>query len=364
MELVPAGIKFQVMSSPIEFRGNSMSEISATERDAQGYWRPTQPLALAPINAWPPRPAATLQWLLGFPGFLWPYNALWLAVTLLTWAFLTPDLATMKSLELWWVALLFGRNVAFIVLLFGGLHFYLYVRKGQGETLKITTKPLATDNRRFRFRDQVRDNMFHTVMFAVPVITGYEVATYWAFANGHLGFINLGTNPIVFWGWFAALIVLAPVVHAIHFYLGHRLLHSKILYRSVHSLHHNNVEVGPWSGLSMHPVEHVIYFSTIVVQWLLALHPVNALYQLHLAAFYPALGHCGFEKLKLGKRLGIDGGGYFHDLHHKYFECNYGGSLAPLDKWFGTFHDGTEESLAKLRDRLREKRRINASATA
>lgn len=23
--------------------------------------------------------------------------------------------------------------------------------------------------------------------------------------------------------------------------------------------------------------------------------------------------------------------GYFHDLHHKHFECNNGGSLVPLD---------------------------------
>ena len=155
-----------------------------------------------------------------------------------------------------------------------------------------------------------------------------------------------------------ALLILAPVVHAVHFYLGHRLLHARFLYKPVHALHHRNVEVGPWSGLAMHPVEHVIYFSTVVVQWLLALHPVNALYQIHLAAFYPALGHCGFEKLKIGSGLSIDGGGYFHYLHHKYFECNYGGSLAPLDKWFGTFHDGTPEAQAAMRERMRARREM------
>ena len=149
---------------------------------------------------------------------------------------------------------------------------------------------------------------------------------------------------------------MAPVVHAVHFYFAHRLLHVRFLYRTVHALHHHNVDVGPWSGLAMHPVEHILYFSTVVVQWLLALHPVNALYQIHLAAFYPAPGHCGFEKLKVGGGFAIEGGGYFHYLHHRYFECNYGGSLVPLDRFFGTFHDGTEEAQAAMRERLRARR--------
>ena len=57
----------------------------------------------------------------------------------------------------------------------------------------------------------------------------------------------------------------------------------------------------------MHPVEHLIYLSTLMVQWLIAAHPVNALFQLQLAAFYPALSHSGFDKLMIGKKLGIDG---------------------------------------------------------
>ena len=325
-------------------------------RNAHGEWRPVQAIALAPINAWPPRVGATLKWLFGNPGYLWPYNTFWLGVALITWAFLTPDLGAMKSFELWWVALIYARNFAFIVLLFGGMHLYLHVFKSQGDEFKFTTRPFATNESRFAFKSQVRDNMFHTLLFAVPTITAYETVTYWAFANGYLGLFDLSASPLLFWAWFVALLLLAPVIHAVHFYFAHRLLHVKLLYKTVHSLHHRNVEVGPWSGLSMHPVEHILYFSTVVVQWLLALHPVNALFQIQLAAFYPALGHCGFEKLKTGEQSSLDGGSYFHYLHHKYFECNYGGSLTPLDKLFGTFHDGTDEALASMRERLRTRR--------
>ena len=334
-----------------------MSDAVYGERNARGEWRPKEPIFLAPINNWPLQPAETFKWLFGFPGYLWPLNAFWLGITLFTWFFLTPELAAMKSFQFSWIALLLARNLALVLILFGGLHLYLFVLRAQNDALKFTTKPLATHNRRFIFKNQVKDNIFRSLVFAVPIITGYEIVTYWAFANGYLSLYNINSSPVLFWICFVFLILLAPVVHAIHFYFTHRLLHVKFLYRNVHSVHHRNVEIGPWSGLAMHPVEQILYFSTVAVQWLLALHPVNALYQIQLAAFYPALGHCGFEKLMIGKKLGLDGGNYFHYLHHRYFECNYGGSLAPLDKLFGTFHDGTDHAQSTMRERILGRRR-------
>ena len=58
--------------------------------------------------------------------------------------------------------------------------------------------------------------------------------------------------------------------------------------------------------------------------------------------------------------LKINGNGYsigpryFHYLHHRYFECNYSGDgTVPLDKWFGTWHDGTTEGHTVMRERRR-----------
>ena len=45
----------------------------------------------------------------------------------------------------------------------------------------------------------------------------------------------------------------------------------------------------------------------------------------------------------VGAWLGHDGfqwpgsGDYFHQLHHMFFECNYGAMHFPIDKWLGTF---------------------------
>lgn len=323
-------------------------------------WRPAARIALPPIYAWPPRPLAVARWLLGFPGFLWPMNSLTLSIAVVTWCFLTPDLAAMKSFEAWWIAIILLRNLALILAFFGGLHLLLFVWKRQGNELKFSAKPLATNNPRFLFGNQVRDNMFRSLCFGVPIITAFEAVTYWLFANQYIGFMPLAPNSMAFWGWFVTLLLLAPAIHAIHFYLIHRLLHWRPLYRTVHRIHHYNVEVGPWSGLSMHPVELAIYFSTICVQWLLALHPVNALFQMHIAIFNAAVSHTGFDKVVIGGGVAIESNNYFHYLHHKHFECNYGSTLAPMDQLFGTFHDGSDEAQKSMRARMQARHQGSA----
>ena len=47
---------------------------------------------------------------------------------------------------------------------------------------------------------------------------------------------------------------------------------------------------------------------------------------------------------------------FFHYLHHRYFECNYGDPIIPYDRWFGTFHHGTPEAHARMQERWADKR--------
>jgi sterol desaturase/sphingolipid hydroxylase (fatty acid hydroxylase superfamily) len=42
---------------------------------------------------------------------------------------------------------------------------------------------------------------------------------------------------------------------------------------------------------------------------------------------------------------------YAHYLHHKYFEVNYSDGMVPLDRWFGSFHDGTPEAHEAMKAR-------------
>ena len=132
----------------------------------------------------------------------------------------------------------------------------------------------------------------------------------------------------------------------------HRLIHWPPLYRTVHKLHHNNVNPGPWSGISMHPVEHLLYFSGVLIHWIVPSHPIHAQFQLLHAGLSPAHGHAGFERILIGRNTAIGTHSYAHYLHHKYFECNYHDGTIPLDRWFGTFHDGSEEAHDRMNERF------------
>ena len=98
--------------------------------------------------------------------------------------------------------------------------------------------------------------------------------------------------------------------------------------------------------MSMHPVEHILYFSGTLLHWVLLSHPIHVIFHVQATGLTPAMGHVGYHKWE-GKSANARSIGqrYYHYLHHRYFECNYGGDgTVPLDKLFGTWHDGTPES--------------------
>ena len=49
-----------------------------------------------PVFVWPWRLRAFLEFLFGFPGYLWPWNGLYLAIALATWTWATPSFESMK----------------------------------------------------------------------------------------------------------------------------------------------------------------------------------------------------------------------------------------------------------------------------
>ncbi|CAI8029765.1 hypothetical protein GBAR_LOCUS16881 [Geodia barretti] len=81
--------------------------------------------------------------------------------------------------------------------------------------------------------------------------------------------------------------------------------------------------------------------------------PLHAIFHLMHAGVSPVPGHTGFFKIEVGDEHEINNAGYFHYLHHKYFDCNYGGEIIPLDKWSGSFFDGSPESEVEMRARRR-----------
>ena len=131
-----------------------MADESIYARDAKGDWRPAGLIKLPPIYAWPPKPGRVVKWFVGFPGYLWPLNAIVLLIALATWWLLTPPLEQMQTFELWWIGWLLVRNLGITLGFFGGLHLYLYSYRQQAEDTKFSTKPFQTNNKQWWIRNE------------------------------------------------------------------------------------------------------------------------------------------------------------------------------------------------------------------
>ena len=244
------------------------------------------------------------------------------------------------------------RNAVIITLLAGGLHLWFHKYAAQGTEHKYDPRPFPRRGRMFSFSDQLKDNMFWTIASGVTVWSLFEAFGWWGLANGWLPHTTFGQTPI----WFVAFFFLIPVWESFYFYWIHRLLHSNALYR-FHALHHRNTDVGPWSGLSMHPVEHVMYFGTVLIHLVVPSSPVHVIFHLMFYALLAVTTHTGFEGLWFRNKKRVHLGMFHHQIHHRYFEVNYGNLDVPWDKLFGSFHDGTEAGKEMMRDRLKSRKR-------
>jgi sterol desaturase/sphingolipid hydroxylase (fatty acid hydroxylase superfamily) len=314
-----------------------MTEARYGKENARGHWEPDRVIGYGPAFAWPPQPRALLKWFFGFPGYLLPWNVFYAISALLIWQFLTPSLEVFKSFSWFWSGVILARNVFLAIVVYGAWHLWLYVWRKQGTEFKYNRQWPKENSDVFLFKNQTYDNMFHTLVSGVPIWTAYELLLLWGYAHGVMPVLEFNANPI----WFVAVFFLVPFIHEVGFYFAHRLLHVPALYRVAHKLHHRNVNPGPWSGLSMHPIEHVIYFSTILLFFIIPSHPIHMINLASRLGVSPAQGHTGFDRMVVGDDATMDVSYYAHYLHHKYFEVNYADGMVPLDKWFGSFHDGT-----------------------
>ena len=322
------------------------SAVTISPRKNQDEWQshPDLPLQESPIFVWPPRPRAVLSFLLS-KGFFWSGLLPYALLAIATWVFLQPALALSVTLEADWMWQMYARNLSYAMLLGGALHLYLYTFNKQGLTGKYHPDDLNRTSIKYLFNNQVWDNIFWTIASGVTIWTLYEIGMIWGYANHTIPIVSWDEHPV----WCVTLFFLMPFWYAVHFYFIHRLIHSKPLYKLAHSLHHRNANIGPWSGISMHPIEHAIYFSNVLIFVVVPSHPIHLFFLLVYSALGPMFSHSGYAYLSIkGKDL-VALGEFFHQLHHRYFNCNYGVQLVPLDRWFGSEHDGTAAALKKIR---------------
>jgi len=319
-----------------------MSDQPWGDRDSRGEWQPSRLPKPGALFGWPWKPLKALK---NLWDNLWPHNLIYMTLAILVWLYLTPSLETTKTFDWGWVLFVYLRNVALVTVIAGGLHLWLYVAKTQSIQFKYNDKWMARKDKKFLFGNQVWDNIFWNLTSGCLIWSAYEVVTLWAFSNKLIPLVDFRENPV----YFVLLMWAVIYLRYFHFYFVHWVSHWKPLFKVSHYLHHKNVNIGPWSGLSMHPIEHLLYFSGVLLHWVIPSSPAHAIFHLLHAGVSPALGHTSFHKLLTGKDdKGLEADHYFHYLHHRYFTVNFGVQEFPLDWWFKTVHDGSPESHAQM----------------
>ena len=344
-----------VSQSPVS---ESSVQPSPGKRSKRRVWHytPELPVVQAPYFERPFSPGASVGYLFD----VWrPFNLrfLILMIALAGWSWFTPSLERAREFQLDWMLEIGLRNLVIVLLVAGGLHLLLYTFARQGDETHYDARPLGRKSKQFHFGNQVWDNMFWTLVGAVPIGTLWECLLLWGYANGHATMITFADNP----GWFIGWMLIIPLWSGFHFYWYHRLLHVAPLYRWFHSWHHKNINTGPWSGHAMHPLEHLFLYSDLAIHWLVASHPIHVIFNAMLHTVAGPTSHCGYHEVKLTRFFTLKLGDFMHQLHHRYFDCNYGSYETPWDKIFGSFHDGSDagnECIKERRRRMFEKKNV------
>lgn len=276
--------------------------------------------------------------------FFYSPNLVWFVIALGTYILFPYDFKKAETWAVDWVALRLLVNMVVVYAYFGFWNVSLYVLGWGKRKFNADKNPTAS-------------RMFHNIWYSTLGViqwTAWEVCFMHAYATGKLPYVSDAevmsspTEMAKFIGW----CLFVPLWRDFHFYFAHRTLHLRFLYKYVHSLHHRNTDIEPFSGLCMHPIEHLYYFSCVGPSLYVHASPFMMMWNgIHLL-ISPAASHSGWEDHFQSDQ--------FHYLHHVKFECNFGTSGPPLDKLFGTFR----ERLGKSTEYAGESKDMFEDATA
>lgn len=105
------------------------------------------------------------------------------------------------------------------------------------------------------------------------------------------------------------------------------------------------------------PFRALLFFGSVLIHLVLPTHPLHLIFHLQFYALYAVITHTGHEGLWLRGTKRLHLGNFHHQMHHRYFEVNYGTLEIPWDVLFGTFHDGSDNGKAMMKERLKTRRR-------
>uniref|UniRef100_A0A0E0EC11 aldehyde oxygenase (deformylating) n=1 Tax=Oryza meridionalis TaxID=40149 RepID=A0A0E0EC11_9ORYZ len=218
------------------------------------------------------------------------------------------------------------------VFFLSGLPSLLFERFGLFAKYKIQKK---SNTPSYQNRCVLRLILYH-VCVNLPVM----VLSYPAFK-----FMGLRSSlPLPHWTVIVSQVLFYFVLEDFIFYWGHRALHTKWLYKHVHSVHHEYATPFGLTSEYAHPAEILFLgFATIVGPALTGPHLFTLWLWMVLRVLETVEAHSGYHfPWSPSNFLPLYGGSDFHDYHHRVLYTksgNYASTFVYMDWLFGTDKD-------------------------
>jgi Delta7-sterol 5-desaturase len=156
--------------------------------------------------------------------------------------------------------------------------------------------------------------------------------------------------------YFFSSIICMILLHDTYFYWTHKLMHHKLLFKYVHKVHHNSTNPSPWAAFSFHPAEAIVEAGILpLIVFLMPVHRYAIVTFLLYMTLMNVFGHNGFELYRSGFTrnwwTSWSNTPTHHNMHHKYFNCNYGLYFNWWDKWMNTNHEKYHETFEAIQAR-------------
>lgn len=175
-------------------------------------------------------------------------------------------------------------------------------------------------------RSDIRREIVYSVL-SMLVFAGAGLAITAMVISGHMVVYR---DPARYgWAWLVLSLPVLIVWHDFYFYVTHRWLHSPMMFRRFHGVHHRSRNPSPWAAYAFHPVEALINVGVTPIALLVL--PINfwviVAFGLH-QILRNAHGHAAVETLPAGFARHWLGRHFttttHHHLHHETARGNYG----------------------------------------
>ena len=175
----------------------------------------------------------------------------------------------------------------------------------------------------------------------------YGLLIYGLYDHGYLA-LYFEWDAYPWWyGWMIIPVLL--FLHDTYFFWSHYLMHKEPIRRWTHlNVHHEVVNVSPFSAFSVHPAEGFLELAfRPVILVLIPMHPITLGIFLIITFSLNVIGHSGYEFFPRGyttsawTRFGSSAS--FHYLHHKNGSTNFGLFLCFWDRMMGTMNPEYDE---------------------